>query len=197
MENAHVVSGGWCFSHDGGRIVNSCKLRTTCIQRLLCTSCLKKHFCFSCNFIPLHLLWLVFFFFKKNKNTTDLHIITHTQRRQYSKQVCVLFGKSWFKEKNQRRDKSFFILSRSQSDQPPGSPVKSFDPYCWHGASMQTKHYLRPFFDGTMGNSSTQALNFKRLPLYTLCLRNKDLNIKRTGNSSSSDQCTWQNLTQH
>lgn len=69
-------------------------------------NCLKKYFCFSCNFIPLHLLCIIFL--KTNKNTTDLH--NHTHRRQYSKQVCVLFGKSWVKDKNQRTDNFFLLL---------------------------------------------------------------------------------------
>lgn len=43
----------------------------------------------------------------KIKNTTDLH--NHTQRRQYSKQVCVLSGKSWFKDKKTEQ-KNLLIL---------------------------------------------------------------------------------------
>lgn len=50
-------------------------------------------------------------------------IITHTQRRQYSKQACVLFGKVFVQRQNLKTD-------------------KSFDPYYWHGVSMQNPNYL-------------------------------------------------------
>lgn len=175
----------WMVPFTRWRTANPCKLRTIYLQRLLYT--VVWIFFFFCNFIPLHLLWS---FLKNKKQKTLLPcIITHTQRRQYSKQVSVLFGKSWFKGKNQRTDNfllfSFFKMPEWPASRQTNLLILTID------VLLQCKHknYLRPFFDGTPGNSTTEALGFKRLQLYTFCLRNEDLNIKRNGNLSSRDQC--------
>lgn len=175
----------WMVPFTRWRTANPCKLRTIYLQRLLYT-----------------VVWIFFFFaisylciyyevFLKNKKQKTLLpcIITHTQRRQYSKQVSVLFGKSWFKGKNQRTDNfllfSFFKMPEWPASRQTNLLILTID------VLLQCKHknYLRPFFDGTPGNSTTEALGFKRLQLYTFCLRNEDLNIKRNGNLSSRDQC--------
>lgn len=177
MKNDEGVTGGWCLSQDGGRNANPCTLRTTGIQRLLCASCWKSIFVF----LAISYLWIyykefLFFFFKTKILLTC--IITRTQRRQYSKHVCSFCKVLVQRQKSENRWIFWSLLMT----------------WCFNVTPSATKDLSLMGQRATAQHRHSESL---RLLLNTFCHRNKDLNIRGIGNSSSSDQCTWQNFSQH
>lgn len=139
----------WMVSLTRWRTADPWNLRTACIQRLRCTIVWKSIFVF----LAISYLCISYAsFFKKQTKILLTCIITHTHRRQYSKQVCVLFGKSWVKDKNQRTDNFFLLLfcflflvkipERPGLQAPQTSLLILTN---WHGASRQTQELLKTF----------------------------------------------------
>lgn len=172
MEHTQVVTGGWSVT----RIADPCKLRTTCIQRLV-----GEVFCFSCiSYLCIYYSFCVFF-------NTDLHNHSHPEAAIFKTGLCsfckVLVQRQ--KSENTQIFSSFLGglglggggCQDTQSDRQTNLLILTIDMVL----QGKAKNYLRPFSDETMGNSPTEALRFKRLQPYILCLKNKDLNSKEMG----------------
>lgn len=103
MENAQVVTGTWCLPRDGGRTANSCKWRTTCIQRLLCTTVWK---CISV-FLAFSYFCIYYEQFKK-KNTPDLRNDSHPEAAIFK--TSLFFLESLGSKAKIREQTNFFFF---------------------------------------------------------------------------------------
>lgn len=108
--------------------------------------------------------------FKKqtNKSNTDLHNHSHPEAAIFKTSLCSFWKVLVQRQKSENRQmfsSSFFFLSRSESNRPPGSETESFDPYDWR-ASKQTQELLQTFLWWDNGNSTTEALRLRGSSLY-------------------------------
>lgn len=129
----------WMVPFTRWRTANPCKLRTIYLQRLLYTVV----WIFFCNFIPLHLLWS-FFKKQKAKNTTALHNHSHPEAAIFKTSLCSFWKVLVQRQKSENRQfSSFFFFQDARVTSLPAD--KSFDPYYWRVASMQTQELLKTF----------------------------------------------------